>query len=263
MKRARLKTGGRILYIPTEEIHENPLRPRIYYNGEELAALRASIEQIGIVEPLTVFYAENDRYYVISGERRLRAARLLGLDELPCVLVDFNARQASFACLAQNTLQKELNCFETAVFLERLHNAYGYTYWQLSQRTGIPVQEIHRKLRLLSIPVAMRKTMIENGLTERFAQLLLRHPDDGQKESLLQMIVSERLPLSEAKARSSALLRQEETQQRVYLRFFKDLTVFVNTIEHAVDTMIESGIPAESDKTDTEDYLEYHIRIPK
>ena len=263
MKKNKVRTGGRILFIPTAEINENPLRPRIYYNADDLAALCDSISQIGIVEPLTVFFAENDRYYVVSGERRLRAARFLGLDELPCIVVDFNEKQASFACLAQNTQRRELNFFETAVFLERLHDAFGYTYRQLSEKTGIPVQEIHQKIRLLAIPAAMRKTVIENGLTERFAQLLLRHPDDEQKQTLLEMIIGERLPLSEAKARSSALLREAETKKRVYLRFFKDITVFVNTVERAVDAMLESGVPAESDKTDAEDYVEYRVRIPK
>lgn len=263
MNKTKVRTGGRILYIPTGELRENPLRPRIYHNGEDLAALCESISQIGVVEPLTVFYAENDRYYVISGERRLRAARFLGLDELPCVLVDFNEKQASFACLAQNTLQKSLNFFETAVFLERLHDVYGYTYWQLSEKTGIPAQEIHKKLRLLAIPAPMRRTVIENGLTERFAQLLLRHPEDSEKQALLDMIISERLPLSEAKARSAALLRREGSRKSVCRRFFKDITVFVNTIERAVDAMLESGIPAESEKTEAEDYVEYLIRIPK
>ena len=183
MKTAKVRTGGKILYIPISELYENPMRPRIYYSGEALTSLCESIAQIGIVEPLTVFYAENDRYYVISGERRLRAARLLELDELPCVLVDYDEKEASFACLAQNTQRKELNFFETAVFLERLHEHYGYSYRQLAEKTGVPLQELHCKLRLLSIPPDMRKTVIENGLTERFAQLLLRHPDDAQKQT--------------------------------------------------------------------------------
>lgn len=263
MKRYEFQSGGKILYIPTSYIKENPLRPRIYFNKEELGALCDSIATLGIIEPLTVCYQDNDTYVVISGERRLRAARMLELERLPCVLTDYDDKLASFVCLAQNTRRRELNFFETAMCLERLHDSYGYSYWDLSQRTGYQVQEIHNKVRLLAIPLPMRKTVIENGLTERFAQLLLRHSSDEDKRTLLEMIVSERLTLSQAKERSTELLRRNQPKRAVYLKFFKDLTVFVNTIEHAVDTMVESGISATNEKTDAEDYLEYRIRIPK
>lgn len=263
MKRYEFRTGGEILYIPTSYIRENPLRPRIYFNREELCALCDSISAFGILEPLTVCYNADDSYIVISGERRLRAARMLGMEELPCVLTEFDVRKASFVCLAQNTRRRELHYFETAMFLERLHDDFGYSYWELSQKTGYQVQEIYNKVRLLAIPVSMRKAIIENGLTERFARLLLRHNSDEAKNTLLRMIVSERLTLSEAKERSAALLRGQRPQKSVYLKFFKDLTVFVNTIDHAVDTMVESGISATNEKTDAEDYLEYRIRIPK
>ena len=123
--------------------------------------------------------------------------------------------------------------------------------------------EIAHPLRLLAIPVGMRKTVVENGLTERFAQLLLRHPDDAEKQALLEMIVSERLPLSEAKARSTELLRRQGSRKPVCRRFFKDITVFVNTIDRALETMLESGVPAESEKTEAGEYVQYLIRIPK
>ena len=263
MKNERFRVGGQILYIPVAYLNENPLRPRLYFNLEALSELSDSIAEIGIVEPLTVRYAADDRYYVISGERRLRAARLLNLEELPCVLVDFDEKKAAFSCLAQNTRRAELNFFETAAFLERLHDTYGYTYWQLSEKTGIPVQEIHMKLRLLAIPPPLRRAVVENGLTERFAQLLLRHNDGAEEKERLDKSVAAGLPPSQAKERSGELLKKKKPGRRVYLRFVKDLTVFVNTIDRAVDAMVESGVPAESTKTETEACIEYRVRIPK
>ncbi len=262
MKRNRFRCGGQILYIPTSLIRENPLRPRIYYNSEYLDELCASVERLGILEPLTVVYDPSDHYTVISGEMRLRAARRLSLTEVPCILTEMKGLTASLASLADNTRRRALSYFETALTLERIRDLYALDLQTLSAETGFSLQEIQSKLRLLSIPAALRKKVLEAGLTERFAQLLVRHSDED-RQKLFDQIVSRRLTLSEAKKRSDQLLKKTEPSPRVVVCRFRDGTVFVNTIDHAIAELQVSGVPSECSRQEDDESVRYEIRIAK
>ena len=262
MKTTKLRPAGRIVYIPLRLLRSFPLRPRVYYNAEAEAELTNSIAELGIVEPLTVCYGDGDRYYIISGERRFRAAKALGLEEAPCVLAELDDLDAVLFRISDGFQHEELNYFEKAEYIERVSLSFSIEYSELAEKTGVPLQELRSFSRLLNIPPPMRRRMIENGLTERFARLLLHHADDQEKKALLDEIIGDRLTLSQAKARSEEILQGKKPKRRI-LTFFRDLTVFLNTIEHAVDTMRESGIAANSEKRETDELIEYRITIPK
>lgn len=262
MKNGKLRLAGKIVYIPLDLLCSFPLRPRVYFNVDADDELLDSIAELGIIEPLTVCYAPRDTYYVISGERRLRAASALGMEEAPCVIVDISEQQAALYRISDDFQHEELNYFEKAEYIERIASVFDMDYSSLSLRTGVPLQEIRSLTRLLAIPTALRIRMIDNGLTERFARLLLHHSDDAEKKTLLNEIVCDRLTLSQAKERSAEILKGRRKPQKI-LTFFRDLTIFVNTIDHAVETMRESGIAAQSDRSESEDAIEYRIVIPK
>ncbi|MBQ7688299.1 MAG: ParB/RepB/Spo0J family partition protein [Clostridia bacterium] len=263
MKNNKLKVGGRIVYIPVKYLRSFPLRPRVCFRAEDDASLADSIAQLGLLEPLTVCYAEEDAYYVVSGERRFRAAVSLGFREVPCVLIPGDVMDCALCSLAENVQQARLHCFETAACIEKICEAFSLSYAELSLRTGIPQREIRAQARYLSIPVQLRQNMIEHNLSEPFAKLLLHHADDNEKKQLLDGIIAEKLTLAEAKTRSEEILKGRRGKKPRLRTFFRDLNVFLNTIEHAVDAMNESGIRATSEKTETDTCVEYRIRIPK
>lgn len=262
MKRNRVKTGGQILLIPLRAIRENPLRARIYYNDSRTDELIRSIGESGIVEPLTVCAGAKGDYIIVSGVRRYRAAKALGFDFVPCVLIESDAENAVFTCLSNQLTHDPLTYFEIAICYEKLRDYFGLTYEETADRMGIPLAEVLGKIRLLQIPPKLRKMILEHALSENYAKLLLHHPDH-EKEILLERILQDHLTLSEARA-LSAQMRRGEAQQTAQIRtYFKNIHVFVNTIDRACAAMRAGGVAARVEKAENEETVEYRIMIRK
>lgn len=263
MSKTRVKTGARIINVPINLIRSNPLQPRIFFDDESLERLAVSVGKIGIIEPLTVYENEEHGYTLLSGERRKRAAQRAGLDSVPCILVDIVTTDRFYAGLVQDMQAKKLNCFEEAAVIDKLCSVTGLSFDEAGERLGIPPEQIKNKLRFLSIPAQMRKSVIENGLTEKHVNILLRLQSDTDKEILLKEIVAGRLNVSEASKKCSEILASERKKHGTIIRFFNDITVFVNSIEKTVNTMLASGIEAKYRRRETETTIDYLISIPK
>ncbi len=261
MRKLRLQPGGEILEIPVSMLRSNPLRARIYYNDEKTAWLTESIRRFGVIEPLTVFAPRPGIYVIVAGERRFRAAKALGYRYLPCVLCESDAENALYMVLSNELTAERLTYFETAVCFEKLHDHFSVPYDQVAERLGIPLGEVMERLRLLKIPPKLRRRMVENGLGEAYARLLL-HLDETDMEALLDEIVTNRLTLSEAKARAAALVKKDGAKLRV-LTFWQDSRIFRNTIENTVQRMQKAGIKTDFDRTEGEADVEYRIRVAK
>lgn len=262
MKKTKLRRGGQILYIPVGMLVSDPMRARIYFNNEELAVLAASVAEYGILEPLTVRTAKNGKYSVVSGERRMRAAMLAGLEEVPCVLMRMNDEEAAFVGMTENLRCTGLNYFEFASALEKLHRKFCLPYDVIADKLGISLHHINESLKLLSVPLPLRTKMIENGVTERHAAELIKL-NDADKELLVGEITQKRMNVSETRKRAAELAAGKTQRNQRTVTFFKDTTVFVNTIDKAIDTMEKSGIKAQSRKTEEADRIEYRVTIPK
>ncbi len=262
-KQATLQTGGQILLIPTGAIRENPLRARLYYNDGKTDELIRSIELSGIVEPLTVCAVDRGLYVIISGERRFRAAKALGYKAVPCVLIESeSAAEALFTCLSNQLTHDPLSFFEVALCYEKLRDAFSLTYEQTAARLGVSPAEVLGKVRLLQIPPRQRRQILENGLSESYARLLLRHPD-AQKAALLDQIIAERLSLRQAKERSNRLLRGAAPKRSAPRGYYKDARVFINTIDRACRAMRDGGVPAAVEREESTESVSYRITVPK
>ena len=262
MTNRKLRTGGQILLIPLRDLRENPLRPRLYYNDTHTDDLIASVAQNGIVEPLTVCAAADGSYVIVSGVRRYRAAQALGFDFAPCVLIGGDADSLLFTGLSNQLTHEPLSFFEVAQSYEKLRDCFDLTYEETANRLGVSPTEVLAKIRLLQIPPRLRRRILEHGLSESYAKLLLRHPD-AEKEQLLTQIIEDRLSLSEARAASARMLQKEPKRQGSVKTVFKDATVFINTIDRACAAMAQGGVEASTEKTEDETSVEYHILIQK
>ena len=262
MKDRKLKTAGRILLVPLRDLCENPLRPRIYYNDTQTYDLIRSVEENGIIEPLTVCPKPDGTYLIVSGGRRYRAAKALGYRRVPCVAISASTENLLFISVSNQLNQAQLSFFEVAQCCEKLHDESGLTYEQTAKRLGMSVAEEFSKLRLLQIPPKLRRPILENGLSESYAKLLLRHSDE-QKEALLTQITEERLSLNEARARSAELLREASPRQGSIKTVYMDINVFINTIDRACAAMQQGGVDANAEKTEDENGVTYRIVIRK
>lgn len=260
---SKVKTGARVINVPISLIRSNPLRPRIFFDDESLDLLTQSVSAIGIIEPLTVYENEEHGYTLLSGERRLRAAQRAGFDRVPCILLDIYSTDRFFAGLVQDVQTKKLNYFEEAMVIDKLCSVTGLSYEEAGERLGISPETMTNKLRLLSIPAEMRKTVVENGLTERHVKLLLRLPSDKDKETLLREIITGRLNVSDAAKKCSEIMTHGRKRHGTIIKYFNDITIFVNSIEKVINTMLESGLNARYKRRETDSAIEYLISIPK
>ena len=257
------KTEDRVLQVNVEEIRPNPHQPRVRFAGGELRALADSIRQNGILQPLSVRRTA-EGYQIIAGERRLRAAKLAGLETVPCIVMEINDRNSAILALVENIQREDLNCFEEAAALEKLISYYGMTQEDAALRLGRAQSTIANKLRLLRLTEQERMFILEHGLTERHARTLLRLGSPEERMRVLEKIAKLGLNVEKTERMIDDMIGQKREQESFRKRsvLFKDVRLFVNTINHAVETMQAAGIDAEAQKMQFSDRIEYRIVIP-
>ncbi len=255
------RDAARVRNLPIERIRTNPYQPRRHFNKRDLAELSESIAQSGVLQPLLVRPAEGGDYELISGERRLRASALAGLREVPCILHEVEDDLSSIYAIIENIQRADLNFFEEAAAIEKLITTFGLTQEQAARRLSKSQSAVANKLRLLRLDPEVKETILLHGLTERHARALLRLGDPALQKRALLKVCDQGLNVSETEALCESLLNPPAQPKKVVL--IKDVRIFLNTINHALKVMKQSGIAARSDRTETAEYIEYSIRIPK
>ncbi len=261
-----LKNESKISDIPIIKIRPNKAQPRKQFNEEELSALSQSIKENGILQPLTVRKVSPSEFELIAGERRLRASVLAGLRKVPCIVIKCSDKESAIYALLENLQRCDLGMFEEARGISKLIRRYGLTQEEAAARLGKSQSTIANKLRLLRLTYEEQEWIVNAGLSERHARALLRLSDEKIRREALSKIISENLNTQQAENLISILLNscpKSEKKTGSSKAVIKDVRIFVNTINKAIDTMRLAGIDAQSNKTDTEDFIEYTIRIPK
>ena len=188
MKSNKYKIGGQIILVPQEEIFPNPNQPRKRFDFDELEGLAQSIRQNGIIQPIAVRVNEKGQYELISGERRLRASRLVGITRIPCIIMEANDSKSALFALIENIQRTDLSFFEEAVAIDRLINEYGMSRDEVCKKLGKAPPTVSNKLRLLRLPEEIRLKIVQENLTERHARALLRLNNLSQIQRALSII---------------------------------------------------------------------------
>ena len=261
-----LKSENKITEIPIIKIRPNKAQPRKLFNESELSALSHSIAENGILQPLTVRKVTNAEYELIAGERRLRASVMAGLRKVPCIVIKCSDKESAIYALLENLQRCDLGMFEEARGISKLIRRYGLTQEQAAAKLGKNQSTIANKLRLLRLTYEEQEWIVNAGLSERHARALLRISDEKIRREALSKIISENLNTQQAENLVSLLINSSpkpEKKQGTSKAVIKDVRIFVNTINKAIDTMRLAGIDAQSNKTDTDNFIEYTIKIPK
>lgn len=253
----------RVLIIPVEQISPNPHQPRTSFSDPDLRQLSDSIRQNGILQPLTV-RQRGEEFELIAGERRLRAAKIAGLRAVPCIVMDISERNSAILALVENIQRQDLSFFDEAAAIEKLISYYGMTQEDAAIKLGKAQSTIANKLRLLRLTPPEREIVMEHHLTERHARALLKLGSPEERLGILDRVVKHRLNVEKTERLIDEKLgkahERESFRQRKVL--FRDVRLFTNTIQRAVETMQAAGIPAASQKMQFDDYIEYRVRIP-
>ena len=260
---AKNKANCQIQLIPHQIIMPNPHQPRLRFDYDQLEGLASSIRSSGMLQPINVRRTDSGEYELISGERRLRAARMVGLTKIPCVIMNVSDTQSALFAIIENIQRQDLDFFEEAMAIERLMTDHGLTQNEISKKLGKAQSTLSNKLRLLRLPEEMRDKITYAGLSERHARALLTLPDNLTRGRILDIIIERHLTVVEAEKLINDTKRRKKNKNVPQTKAYKDMRIFLNTLNHAVDIIRKAGIEADTAKSETDEYFEYVIRLSK
>ena len=253
-----------VLSIPIKAIAPNPHQPRTDFDPQPLAELADSIRRHGILQPLTVRQTGGG-WELVAGERRLRAAKLAGLEVVPCIRIQAGEQESALLALIENIQRKDLHYFEEAAAIAAYLRQSGVTQETAAALLGRSPSALANKLRLLRLPPEWRALLTENGLSERHARALLRLEDQAEQLRALRHILKASLNVAQTEQYIDRRLAELQSTPPAGRRAFilKDVRLFLNSLDRGLRLVREAGIGAESRREDTEDAILLTIRIPK
>lgn len=260
MQCQKLKTymeTGRVVFLPARSIRPNPMQPRKVFDPQALDELAESIRRHGILQPLSV-RRRDCGYELIAGERRLRAAQLAGLTDIPCILMTMDDREVSMAAMVENLQRQDLDFIEEAQGIARLLSDWGMSQEQAARLLGKSQSAIANKLRLLRHSDAVLEALRTSGLTERHGRALLRLGEDAQKLAAIREITRQNMSVARTERYIDSLLHQDPCPASK-----ANVSAFLNNLTQNLQKIQLSGIPAVSERRETDSQIVLTITIPK
>lgn len=253
----------RIVKLDTQRIEPNIHQPRKTFEDAGLFSLADSIHRHGILQPLSVRRKENGNYELVAGERRLRAARLLKMPAVPCIIIDADEKTSAVMAIVENIQRKELNYFEEAIAIKALKELYDMTQEQIAQSLSVSQSYVGNKLRLLKLSEEEREEVEEAELTERHCRALIRINDIKMRHEVLKHITRYSLNVASTEEYVEKLLENKTDIRRTKPKELKDIRIFYNSIDKAVEAVRRFGIDVESKREEKDNYTEILLKIPK
>ena len=260
MQCQKLKTymeTGRVIFLPDRAIKPNPAQPRKIFRQEALEELAESIRQHGILQPLSVRRVGTS-YELIAGERRLRAAQLAGLREIPCIVMTMDERESTMAAMVENLQRQDLDFIEEATGIARMMDQFSMSQEQAARLLGKSQSAVANKLRLLRHSEPVLHAMREANLTERHARALLKLNTDAEKMAAIAVIAQHGMSVARTESYIEDMLAGNPGKNRRV-----NLGLFLNHLTQTLQRIQLSGIPAVSERKETDSQIILTITIPK
>ena len=248
-----------LLYVSPDSISPCPYQTRLTYKRADMENLIASVKENGILQPLTATQTA-EGYRLISGHRRLYAAKMLHLETVPLIVMDKTDQEVAVLCAVENIHREDLNFFEQAGAIKMLCEKLGLTQTQAGQRLSLSQSAVANKLRILSIEEKLQKKMIAANLTERHARALCRLDREKQPKAL-DYIINNTLNVAQTDRYIEKLLLPPKKKNKPRI-CIKDIRIFTNSITKAVSVMKSAGFEPKLEQSQTEETVEYRIVIP-
>ena len=260
MQCQKLKTymeTGRVVFLPVRSIRPNPAQPRRVFREEALKELSESILRHGILQPLSVRRVQGG-YELICGERRLRAAQMAGLTDVPCILMQMDDRESGMTAMIENLQRQDLDFVEEAQGISRLMGQFGMSQEQTARLLGKSQSAIANKLRLLRHSQQVLDALRREKLTERHGRALLKLPEEQTKLEAIKQISRNAMSVAQTERYVQSLLHKKpESPART------NVGAFLNSLTLSLSRMQSCGIPAVSERRETDSQIVLTITIPK
>ena len=248
---------GRVVFLPVRSIRPNPAQPRRVFREEALKELSESILRHGILQPLSVRRREGG-YELICGERRLRAAQMAGLTDVPCILMQMDDRESGMTAMVENLQRQDLDFVEEAQGISRLMGQFNMSQEQTARLLGKSQSAVANKLRLLRHSEPVLEALRQAELTERHARALLKLPDEQTKLRAIAEISRQGMSVARTESYVASLLAQprDKTDKA-------NVAAFLNSLTQSLARIQLSGIGAVSERRETDSQIVLTITIPK
>lgn len=257
-----------VLEIRINQIKTNPYQPRKFFDPILLEELAKSISEYGIIQPLIV-RERMGKYELVAGERRWRAAQLIGLTSVPVIVKNYNDKDMAEIALIENLQREDLNYFEEAEGYKKLIDEFSLKQDEIARRMGKRQSTIANKLRLLKLSEEVRKNINIDIVTERHARALLKIPDNQTQLNVLKEIYERELTVRETDLLVDEIISVnfKDTEKKgigkKIVRIFKDMRIYLNTIRSAVSAIEAAGMKVNMQEKEHDEYVEVIINIYK
>ncbi|ABR50860.1 parB-like partition protein [Alkaliphilus metalliredigens QYMF] len=263
-------TEKKMMEIAIDSVIPNPYQPRKTFSQVSLEELSQSIKAYGILQPISVRKIGEEKYELIAGERRLKAAKLARLVTIPAIInTHYNDKDAAVLAIIENLQREDLNFIEEAEGYANLIHDHEFTQQELAEHIGKNQSTIANKLRILRLRDDIKKMLIEHELTERHGRALLKLPDDELRMDILKKVIKYDYNVKKTEELIKEMLEdissQKEEAQKVTkkIKSFFNYRIYINTIKQAYDAIKEREESAEFSQVDKGDYIEVVVKIPK
>lgn len=254
-----------VKYIPTNAIIPNAYQPRKYFKEEAIEELAQSIKTYGIIQPISIRKIDEDRYELIAGERRFRAAKKLGLEEVPAIIIDISDKDSAAIALLENIQREDLTFLEEAEAYYNLIKEHNYTQEQLAEVIGKKQSTIANKLRILKLDKKIRNKVIKNNLTERHARALLKLPTVELQDKVLNNVIKRNLNVKATEELIDKELLKINGEElaadgKKKIKGIFNARIYVNTVKQVFD---KYGVQATYRSKELDDKIQIIIDVPK
>lgn len=249
-------------FVKTQDIKPNPHQPRMSFDEVKIRELADSIQEVGLIHPLVVKQA-GEGYELIAGERRLRAARLIGLEEIPVIVYEVNDIGSAALALIENIQREDLNFIDEATSYRKLMQSHHLTQGQISKLMGKSQSTIANKLRILTHSPRVIEAVQQTGLTERHARALLDLKDEEAKLEVIRTIGKEGLNVKDTEKIVAMRLDANGKKRKKVKGVFNNYKIIINTIKKAYEEIRGHGVKAYYDLTEDDEEYTIVIKIIK
>lgn len=248
-------------FIDINQIVANEKQPRTHFENEKIQELSVSIQQNGLLQPIVVRPYEG-KYQIVVGERRYRACKLAGLEEVPCMVQEYDENQTATAALVENIQRENLSPIEEALAYQQLLDTQNITQEQLSEKVGKKQSTIANKLRLLQLPMTVQEAVRRRDITERHARALLKLDTTAKQNNMLREIMAKKLNVEKTEEKIKNKITPKKPKPKIK-SISQNLKIAMNTIEQAVSMVQQAGVEVVLDSQETEDEVIYTIKMKK
>lgn len=258
----------KVLEISIDSVISNPYQPRKSFSQTSLQELSQSIKAYGVLQPISVRKIGEDKYELIAGERRVKAAKLAKLTTIPAIVNnEYNDKDSAILAIIENLQREDLNFIEEAEGYANLIEDHGLTQQELAIKIGKNQSTIANKLRILRLEDDIKQKLLENNLTERHARALLKLPDKELRLMVLDKVIKHEYNVKKTEELIQNLMEEltaeEESKQKQNIRSFMNYKIYINTIKQAYEAIKDKQEKAEFKQVDKGDFIEVIVKIPK